>query len=1338
MAGRNEGAIFPIVSARAKLTDPCGNSFCAVIHEALYDENLEQTESLLSTHQCKAVPTNRIDDNLESEFDKDGNRGTQKCYFGPHEIPLFFDGSICLYQIDHIDEHEAHSLPTIVLTSALGPYEPKRERKHTARATSATSVSMEQWRRRLGFAPKAVVEKTLKATTQFVTTVEAETRSIMRDHLMTRLPALKVTRINDDAYWDTFFSSITSVRGFTCWNLFALKQSHFNYVSLMKRKSSALPTVQGFATKIGAPRVLKSDNAPELTSKKVRAYLNSIHVPQEKTEPFHPNQNLSERRGGIVKSATVHLLAITGAPLEFWCYALEYVVEVGNHLARRSLNWRCALEALWGVTPDLSVFRFVFWQPVWYYNPRRGFPLSKMSKGRFLGIAKNVGDAFCYLILIEPSAPTETPQVIARSVVRSRTLLDDEVPLCGKRSGKLIIYKSDGVTPLPDVECEDTLNDVELSNAVEEMDLRNPGLSSDASTDSPRLFEESLRLVTGPRRGLSTTDSPPGETSDPLVFGSQTCTLHTNPEESPVEDIIREPTPVPAAPANSPTQVPTTPAPAPTNPSDLPDDDPVLGIPSVPEESGRVPLVETVPITQDDDDDDDNDPIGVEATEDTAAHFLNVANPDVEQELMEEIAGHEWKDGLLFFRIKWNTDEETELPFSVVKHDFPYQIATYILEHKVGGRGGKFTQGKEQRWARSVVRQANVAFRRFRRTWIDDLVTPEDLADPQSTYTVDTKVPSLTDKDKPPTCKTRRVNASRNPKKRKKPGRLRRPMKVKYGIVLPNSISEAYEIDRKTNTTFWKDALEKEIKSLLMMDCFEFHDPDFKPSSDYQYAPLRMVFEAKEDGRRKCRLVIFGHVVDSRGISSRSSVVKGVSVRMLDLLAHRDNLQILHGDVSNAFISAPCREKIYSRAGAEFGDREGAILILKKALYGLRSSSKAFRCCFADYLRTLGFFPTRYDRDVWMRLREDNEGYDYICTHVDDFKIVARDAFRWVAKIKEVFELKTVEPPRYYLGLDYTWDDACQMWTTSCATYIKECVRRIEAMPEFGKLHPKKVPMPEECHPEKDNSPLLDEKGVKLYQTLIGMAQWALLIGRLDISFAVSSLSQFNACPREGHLALAAHIFCYLKDHKERRILINSNPLRVDEVLKKSSFHPDFLEDYPDAREEARFEDTIYPESRGKELETSIFFDADHAHNTVSRRSISGIIVFVGSTPVQWTSKRQGCIATSTYCAEFVAMRSAVEEAIALRYMLRCLGVPVTEPTRLYGDNLGSIQSATIPDGELKKKHIAISYHFVREAVASKIIDCIHVFTHENWADLCTKALSRTPFQRLTRAVMHS
>ena len=218
------------------------------------------------------------------------------------------------------------------------------------------------------------------------------------------------------------------------------------------------------------------------------------------------------------------------------------------------------------------------------------------------------------------------------------------------------------------------------------------------------------------------------------------------------------------------------------------------------------------------------------------------------------------------------------------------------------------------------------------------------------------------------------------------------------------------------------------------------------------------------------------------------------------------------------------------------------------------------------------------------------------------------------------------------------------------------------------------------------------------------MAQWAVTIGRLDIAYAVSSLSRFNANPREGHLELAMHVFSYLKRFPNKRLLLDSRPMGKDPKLDQESFHPDFLDDYPDAREDL---DPELPKSFGEELDSAIFFDADHSHDQVTRRSISGIIVMVGSTPVLVMSKRQGCIATSTYCAEFVAMRTAVEEAISIRYMLRCLGIPVTRPTNLYGDNKGSIQTANIPDAVLKKKHIAISYHYVREAVAHSLLDTL-------------------------------
>jgi hypothetical protein len=129
-----------------------------------------------------------------------------------------------------------------------------------------------------------------------------------------------------------------------------------------------------------------------------------------------------------------------------------------------------------------------------------------------------------------------------------------------------------------------------------------------------------------------------------------------------------------------------------------------------------------------------------------------------------------------------------------------------------------------------------------------------------------------------------------------------------------------------------------------------------------------MVFEVKPDGQRKARLVAGGHMIDLRGISSRSTFVKGISVRLLDLIDHRDGLEILCGNIGNAFATADCLEKVYSIVGPEFGEREDSVILLIKALYGLRSSSRAFRAHFADFLCQLEFFPTQNDKDMWMHL----------------------------------------------------------------------------------------------------------------------------------------------------------------------------------------------------------------------------------------------------------------------------------------------------------------------------------------------------------------------------------
>jgi hypothetical protein len=160
--------------------------------------------------------------------------------------------------------------------------------------------------------------------------------------------------------------------------------------------------------------------------------------------------------------------------------------------------------------------------------------------------------------------------------------------------------------------------------------------------------------------------------------------------------------------------------------------------------------------------------------------------------------------------------------------------------------------------------------------------------------------------------------------------------------------------------------------------------------------------------------------------------------------------------------------------------------------------------------------------------------------------------------------------------------------------------------------------------------------------------------------------------------------------------------------------------------------DPHFPTAFGTTLDTTILVDSDHAHDLVTCRSLTGLIAFVGSTPVEWFSKRQGAVASSTYQSEFSALRTAVEEAQSLRYMLRCLGIPIpsdgSAPTRLFGDNFSVIQNAVDPSATLKKKHVAISFHLVREAIAAGVVAPFWLKGKYNVADIMTKQIPSQAF----------
>ena len=1327
LAQRHSGTVLPVCSVAAKIIDRFGNEYCGIAHEALLDKNPNQFESLLPPAQARKAG-NRVDDCPTDQLMPNGSFGTQCCVFNDTRLPLFHDGDLAFYRIEAITDEEMKELPRVFLTSGDEDYEPT-SRAHTRRM----NIDEVDWKRTLAFPPDDVLKDTLAATTQLIPTVEAESRMIMRDHLKTRLSCLRYRRRRDTDYLDTFKASIKSVRGFHYFNLFCGKKSNYDHPVLMHRKHESVDTLDAHFEHCGVPTALKSDNAKEFKSRSFTRKLRKAQVKAKYTELHHPNQNLAEPRGGRLKHLVQHILLSTGAPPEYWCYCLEYVAYVKARTAKRNLGNRTPFELEFGAVPDISKCRFSFWQPIWFYTPRGAFPTQRMMKARFLGFSPDQGDEFTYVIATEPDDPDGVRQIYTRSVIRPRYLRED-APVVQRNRHHFNIYRGETAELLAVSDGEDlptTLRVGASNHLLPTIDEEPPEI--DSVDEYERCLEEAfgpspskrLRVDSTTGGTLRTDPEEPQPTSDSNV--QTTC--QPNPLDND-EHETPDPDPIPIQPVQNAVPAST----IDLNSAEGQDDStgPVLVTQEEPVPSDDPPDTDSI---SDDasvdsaDEDLDRDNVTAESID---SHLRNLAGLTDDDDLFDSIDDHQWREGVLHFRVKWATDSTSWHPFYMVREDYPWDTAQYIMSHNVGSVHGTHRTGPHQRWARTFMKKTRRVLRRFVRHagYSKPMKENEPFQFPKENPSYNVRYTRFQ-----ATSTARSIRRT----KKTKPGRIRRPLEIKYGIAIPRTVKQALQLDAESGTTYWKDAIEREIGSLVQMNCFTFHPSDYKPGPNSQFAPLRMIFEVKVDGRRKGRLVCGGHLVDPRGISTRSTVVKGISVRLLDMIAHRDNLTILHGDVGNAFITANCLEEIHSVAGPEFGDREGAILVINKALYGLRTSSRAYRETFAAFMRTIGFEPSRYDRDVWIRLREDKDGYDYVCTHVDDFKVVAKDPQRWVNAIAGAFQLKCAGAPDYYLGMNYSFDAEQKCWLTGTKTYVNECIARVEALlPSGHHLCPHSVPAPSEgpaSHPETDTSDFLDDAGKRQYQMLVGMAQWAVTIGRMDIAFAVASLSRFSAAPRETHMELAFHLFGYLKKYPHKQLPVCSDPLVIDPSLEaeKGPFLPDFKKEYPDAKEDR---DPKEPKAYGKPVQTSVFFDANLAHDIKTRRSITGILVYVGSTLVSWTSKRQGCIASSTYCSEFIAMRSAVEEAISVRYMLRSLGIPVEEPTNLLGDNLGVIQSASLEDAELKKKHVAISFHSVREAVAAGIVKPIWCDTTENWADICTKALGRMKLQPIVDATM--
>jgi hypothetical protein len=302
----------------------------------------------------------------------------------------------------------------------------------------------------------------------------------------------------------------------------------------------------------------------------------------------------------------------------------------------------------------------------------------------------------------------------------------------------------------------------------------------------------------------------------------------------------------------------------------------------------------------------------------------------------------------------------------------------------------------------------------------------------------------------------------------------------------------------------------------------------------------------------------------------------------------------------------------------------------------------------------------------------------------------------------------------------------------SCTQYLKEAVKNVEL--ELAKANQvlrgkPSTPLQSGYRPELDISPILGPDQANYYQSLIGILRWAVELGRIDINIDVALLSSYLAQPCLGHLEQALHIFGYLKHHLNSHLVFDPNYVSWDQTGIQDY---DWTEFYRDAKEAIP---PNAPPPRGHPVQINAFVDADHAGNKVTRRSHTGILIYLNRAPITWYSKAQSTVESSTFGSEFVAMRILVEMLEGMRYKLRMFGIPIDRPSNVFCDNNSVVTNSTIPTSTLKKKHNAISYHRVREAVAAGILRIAKVHTSENLADLLTKPLAGIALKNLIQRI---
>ncbi|RVW39420.1 Retrovirus-related Pol polyprotein from transposon RE1 [Vitis vinifera] len=432
--------------------------------------------------------------------------------------------------------------------------------------------------------------------------------------------------------------------------------------------------------------------------------------------------------------------------------------------------------------------------------------------------------------------------------------------------------------------------------------------------------------------------------------------------------------------------------------------------------------------------------------------------------------------------------------------------------------------------------------------------------------------------------------------------------------------------------------------------------------------------------RLKARLVAKGYtqVYGSDYGDTFSPVAKIASVRLLLSMAAMCSWPLYQLDIKNAFLHGDLAEEVYMEQPPGFvaQGESGLVCRLRRSLYGLKQSPRAWFSRFSSVVQEFGMLRSTADHSVFYHHNSLGQCI-YLVVYVDDIVITGSDQ-DGIQKLKQHlfthFQTKDLGKLKYFLGIEIA--------QSSSGVVLSQRKYALDILEETGMLDCKPVDTPMD-----PNVKLVPGQGEPLgdpgrYRRLVGKLNY-LTITRPDISFPVSVVSQFLQSPCDSHWDAVIRILRYIKSTPGQGVLY---------------------------------------ENRGH-TQVVGYTDADWAGSPTDRRSTSGYCVFIGGNLISWKSKKQDVVARSSAEAEYRAMALATCELIWLRHLLQELRFGKDEQMKLICDNQAALHIASNPVFHERTKHIEVDCHFIREKIASGCVATSFINSNDQLADIFTKSL---------------